>query len=192
MPWQRWFWRILLVVSLTFGLTCLYVIRPGCQPSGPADAIVVLGAAVWPGEQPSPALARRIQRGIELWHAGLAPALAPTGGVGANPPAEAEVMARVAREAGVPPGALALDPYARSTAESAERIWTLAQVHGWRRIIIVSEPYHLRRASILFRDLGLEIETACAPWGQQRWSNVYQTLREAGGLLVMIIGLRTL
>jgi uncharacterized SAM-binding protein YcdF (DUF218 family) len=101
-------------------------------------------------------------------------------------------MARVARGAGVPPSALVLDPYARSTAESAERVWLLAKQHGWQKLIVVSEPYHLRRASWLFRELGLEVETACAPWSQQRWSNVYQTLREAGGLLAMIVGLRTL
>jgi uncharacterized SAM-binding protein YcdF (DUF218 family) len=192
----RFIWHCLkrtaLVTGLTFGMACLYVVWPRCQPTRPADAIVVLGSAVWPGERPSPSLARRITRGIELWQAGLAPILAPTGGVGYNPPAEAEVMARVAREAGVPDSALVLDTQATSTSESAEMVKALAVQHGWQRVILVSEPYHLRRASWLFREQGLEVETACAPWSAQRWSNVYQTLREAGGLLVMIVGLRTL
>lgn len=189
---RRFLWRSVLVSGLTFGMACLYVVWPRCQPTGPADAIVVLGSAVWPNEQPSPSLARRIARGIELWQAGLAPVLAPSGVVGYYPPAEAQVMARVAREAGVPERALVLDTQAASTSERAERIRALAQLHGWSRVIIVSEPYHLRRASWLFREQGLEVQTACSPWSDQRWSNVYQTLREAGGLLVMIVGLRTL
>jgi uncharacterized SAM-binding protein YcdF (DUF218 family) len=193
---RRAIWRIggrlALVAGLTLGMTCLYVVWPRCQPTQPADAIVVLGSAVWPGERPSPSLARRIGHGIELWQAGLAPILAPTGGVGAYPPAEAEVMARVAREAGVPASALVLDVHATSTAESAEQISALAELHGWSRLIVVSEPYHLRRASWLFREQGLDVETACSPWSTQRWSNVYQTLREAGGLVVMTVGIRTL
>ena len=192
----RAIWRIggraALVAGLTLGMTCLYVVWPQCQPTQPADAIVVLGSAVWPGERPSPSLERRIGHGISLWQTGLAPILAPTGGVGRYPPAEAEVMARAAREAGVPASALVLDTQATSTSESAERVSALAARHGWNSVIVVSEPYHLRRASWLFREQGLDVQTACSPWGGQRWSNVYQTVREAGGLLVMIVGLRTL
>ena len=180
------------MAGLTVGMTCLYVVWPRCQPTQPADAIVVLGSAVWPGERPSPSLARRIGRGIELWQAGLAPVLAPTGGVGYYPPAEAEVMARVARESGVPASALVIEPEATSTSESAEKVRALALAHGWQRVIVVSEPYHLRRASWLFREQGLEVQTACSPWSNQRWANVYQTLREAGGLLIMMVGIRTL
>ena len=192
MGWRRLLFRTALVTGLTFGMACLYVVWPHCEAPQPADAIVVLGSAVWPGERPSPSLARRIERGIELWQAGLAPVLAPTGGVGYYPPAEAEVMARMARAAGVPDSALVLDIEATSTSESAEKVAALARAHGWQRVLVVSEPYHLRRASWLFREQGLEVQTACAPWGDRRWTNVYQSLREAGGLLVMILGLRTL
>jgi uncharacterized SAM-binding protein YcdF (DUF218 family) len=183
--------RSLLVGGLVFGVTCAYVAWPDCRPPRPADAIVVLGSAVWPGEQPSPSLARRIGKGIELWQAGLAPVLVPTGGVGLNPPAEAEVMARVARARGVPDSALVLETEAHRTVESAALVRALADEHGWQRIILVSEPYHLRRSSLLFRSEGLTVQTACAPWGQQLWTNLYQTAREAGGILVQSLGIAT-
>jgi uncharacterized SAM-binding protein YcdF (DUF218 family) len=189
---RRFLVRSTLVAGLLTALACAYVAWPACGPAASADAIVVLGSAVWPGERPSPSLARRIERGIELWQAGLAPVLVPTGGVGRYPPAEAEVMARVARARGVPDSALILDLEAASTAERAERVRALADTHGWQRLIVVSEPYHLRRASLLFRSEGLVVETACAPWGDRAWSNIYQTVREAGGLLVGAIGIRTL
>jgi uncharacterized SAM-binding protein YcdF (DUF218 family) len=192
MNWRRFLVRSVLAAGLLTGLTSLYVARPNCRPERPGDAIVVLGSAVWPGERPSPSLARRIDRGVELWQAGLAPVLVPSGGVGRFPPAEADVMARVARAGGVPESALILDREATSTAESAEKVRALAASHGWQHLILVSEPYHLRRASLLFESQGFTVETACAPWSEQTWSNVYQTLREAGGLLVGAIGIRTL
>ena len=46
------------------------------------DVIVVLGAAVWPGAQPSPALQRRILHAVDLLQRGYAAHLLVTGGVG--------------------------------------------------------------------------------------------------------------
>ena len=57
----------------------------------PADCIVILGAAVWPGGQPSFVLRDRIARAAELYHQGIADKIICSGGVGHNPPAEAEV-----------------------------------------------------------------------------------------------------
>ena len=67
------------------------------------DVIVVLGAAVWPGGQPSPALQRRILHAVDLWQQGYAVYLLVTGGVGKYPPAEAAVMQRLAVAHGIPP-----------------------------------------------------------------------------------------
>lgn len=191
MQLRRYLRRATIAVGVVAGLTCLYVAQPACPDDPTGDAIVVLGAAVWPDERPSPALARRIGRGIELWQAGRAPVLVPSGGLGRYPPAEAEIMARLARTGGVPEDAVIPETQATSTSESAERIRELADIHGWKQIILVSEPYHLRRASALFRAQGIAVQTACAPWGDQRWANAYQTMREAGGLLALMVGIRT-
>ncbi len=191
MTLRRFLVRSLLASGLALGFTCAYVAWPGCTPPRPADAIVVLGSAVWPDEQPSPSLSRRIDKGVELWQAGLAPVLVPTGGVGRYPPAEAEVMARVARTGGVPDSALIMERQAERTAESDVLVRALADAHGWHQIIRVSEPYHLRRSSLLFRAQGLEVQTACAPWGTQFWTNAYQTVREAGGLVLQSFGIAT-
>ena len=98
-------------------------------------------------------------------------------------------MARVARANGVPDAALVLEGEAVSTAESAELVRALAEAHGWQQVILVSEPYHLRRSSLLFRAQGLAVQPACAPWGTQVWSNAYQTAREAGGLILQSFGI---
>src|SRR5919202_4116394 len=85
------------------------------------DVIVVLGAAVWPGGQPSPALRRRVLHAVDLLQRGHALHLLVTGGVGKYAPAEAEVMQRVAVAHGVPPPRVLCEDQATSTFESAWR-----------------------------------------------------------------------
>ena len=60
------------------------------------EVIVVLGAAVREGGEASPALRRRVFHAIELARERPDSLLLFTGGVGIFPPAEAEVMARMA------------------------------------------------------------------------------------------------
>src|SRR5882724_3797868 len=65
------------------------------------DVIVVLGAAVWPGGQPSPTLQRRVMHAVDLMQQGYAVYLLVTGGMGHYPPTEAEVMQRLAVAHGI-------------------------------------------------------------------------------------------
>ena len=76
--------------------------KPAQAPPVTYDAIVVLGAAVWPGGQPSPALQRRVMHAVDLLQQGYAAYLLVTGGVGKYPPTEAEVMQRLAVAHGIP------------------------------------------------------------------------------------------
>ena len=137
--------------------------RPGGAPdlrpnlSGASwgfDAIVVLGAAVRPGGAPSPALVRRVGRAVRLFRAGAAPMLVMTGGLGRHPPAEAELMAALAIRAGVPPERILLEDRAATTFESARNCAALLQERGWRRVLLVTDGFHLRRSLLIFRAFG--------------------------------------
>lgn len=60
----------------------------------PADAIIVLGARVYPDGNLSLTLSRRTQKGYQAWKEGLAPLLIVCGGQGADEPvSEAQAMA---------------------------------------------------------------------------------------------------
>ncbi len=122
----------------------------------PADAIVVLGARVLNGGQAGDSLRARTLRAVELYHRGLAPAIVCTGGVGEHPPSEAEVAAELARNLGVPAKALVLEMRSTSTWENAVNAAGICRERGWRRIVVVSDPYHLLRATRNFRKAGLE------------------------------------
>jgi uncharacterized SAM-binding protein YcdF (DUF218 family) len=121
-----------------------------------ADAIIVLGSAVYAGGRPSPSLLARTQHAIVLYNAGYAPALILCGGVGGNPPSEAEVMRRLAVGAGVLADALVVEDQSHSTEESLANAKKLMDARGWRSAVIVSDPFHLYRAEAMARDLGIE------------------------------------
>lgn len=141
----------------------------------PPGAIVVLGAAVWAGGVPSPSLRRRLQHGVALLQQGQADVLICSGGLGGVPPTEAEVMQRLALEQGVAIDQIILEPTATSTLESAIACTQILKAHGWSRAVIVSDHYHICRAVLLFRQLGISA-TGSAPeidgWGipREQWA----------------------
>jgi uncharacterized SAM-binding protein YcdF (DUF218 family) len=157
---RRWF-----VIALIVGLLLVAAIgilyqqvdaRAKVDAARRADAIIVLGSAVWRGERASPSLYARTQHAIALYRAGYAPALIFCGGLGDYPPSEAEVMRRLATSAGVPASAIFLDDRSHSTEENLANAKTIMDAHGWRRALIVSDPFHLLRAEIMARDLDIE------------------------------------
>jgi uncharacterized SAM-binding protein YcdF (DUF218 family) len=128
---------------------------------GKADAIVILGAAVWPGGGPSLILADRVKRAADLYHQGVAPKIICTGGIGTYPPAEADVERRLLLEMGVPDSAIILETATTSTAEQARAIKAICDQQGFKSIALVTSFYHEKRATQLFRRAGItEIEDA--------------------------------
>lgn len=116
-------------------------------PDGPYDAIVVAGCRVWPDGRPSEALRHRTERAVELWRDGRAPVVLFTGGVGDHPPSEAEAAARYAATLGLPEGAVRLEDRSTSTEENAR---FAAARHPFRRVLVVTDTYHVLRARRVF------------------------------------------
>lgn len=120
-----------------------------------ANAIVVLGAAQWDG-RPSPVLKARVDHAVELWRRGLAPILVMTGGQGpGDTTTEAAVERRYAISLGVPAEAIKIEPHSRNTAESLRNVASMMGPNA-REVILVSDPFHMLRLSILANRYGLK------------------------------------
>lgn len=123
---------------------------------GEADAIVVLGAAQYDGT-PSPALAARLDRALELYREGLAPTIVLTG---AKQPddrfTEAFAGYRYLAEAGVPGDALVIVDDGSSTYDSLAAAQRVLRDHHAERVLLVSDPYHSRRLQGIAAELGME------------------------------------
>ena len=128
-----------------------------------ADAIVVLGAAQYNG-RPSPVFRSRLDHAAALYQRGYAPVVLVTGGVGTGDTvSESEVGRRYLLKAGLPEGAVVGLPAAASTSAS------LAGVAEWfsgkdnRRVLLVSDGFHMLRLRIIATRLGLQPFTSPAP-----------------------------
>lgn len=125
-----------------------------------ADAIVVLGAPVRPDGELSGVGEERVRTGVELWRRGFAPVLYISGGgpgrIIPDRPREADAMAARARALGVPDSALRVERESLSTAENARHTARLLAEEGRRRVWLVTQPFHTRRARAWFRRAGLE------------------------------------
>jgi uncharacterized SAM-binding protein YcdF (DUF218 family) len=108
-----------------------------------------------------------VERGVELFHQGLAPLLVFTGGVVTHPPAEAEVAQALAISQGVPGSACLLEREARTTAENARFTARLLAARGLHRVLLVSDPFHLFRAVRHFWWEGLDAVPVATAWRER-------------------------
>jgi uncharacterized SAM-binding protein YcdF (DUF218 family) len=117
------------------------------DPGGNWDAIIVAGCRVNPDGQASLSLVRRTEKAVELWRAGRAPVILFTGGLGKWPPTEAQAAANVAIQLGVPAKDLILEDRSTNTLENARNAAALLPK---RRIVVVTDTYHVRRCEWFF------------------------------------------
>ena len=134
----------------------------------PADVAIVLGAAIR-GAEPSPVFAARIDHGIALYRRGRVQRLVFTGGKGeGDREAESEVARRYAMAAGVPADRIAVETRSVITYGNLVEAKALLPSRPAPRVLIVSDPLHMRRAVTMARDLGLDAHPAPTPTSRYR------------------------
>lgn len=136
---------------------------------GPADAIVVLGAAQY-GGRPSPVLRSRLDHALSLWKGAEAPRIVVTGGRRQGDLiSEAAAGRRYLARRGVPNAAILLEPAGRTSLASIEGAASVLnalrdstpagrpdRLPDRPRVLVVSDPFHMLRLDILARLHGLQ------------------------------------
>ena len=138
------------------------------------DCVLVLGAGVWSGDRPSHMLADRLDTAIDAYQSGAAPKLLMSGDHGRSEYDEVNVMKDYAMEAGIPSEDVFMDHAGFSTYESMYRA---RDVFKARRVLIVTQGYHLYRALYVAKALGLEAKGIAADLRNYRGQSYYD-LRE--------------
>lgn len=116
------------------------------------DLIIVLGCAVRADGTLSHMLEDRVKTSVSLYKADLADAVLMSGDRSGDYD-EVGAMEREARKLGVPAEKILLDPTGYSTYES---ITNLLEQHKGKRVLIVTQEYHLHRALYIAEKLGIE------------------------------------
>jgi uncharacterized SAM-binding protein YcdF (DUF218 family) len=124
----------------------------------PADAVVALSAGTTSRGEPSAAGQLRLEHAYELLGQRLAPRLVITRG--ANGPSE---LAAVRRQMGLfhlPQAVEEVGP-TLDTHDEALAVARRYRESGWKQVILVSEPAHMRRAAAVFARAGVTV--LCSP-----------------------------
>lgn len=118
-----------------------------------ADCILVLGCGVSESGMPSPVLSDRLNRGIDLYEAGVSQKLLMSGDHGRTNYDEVNAMKNYAIDRGIPSENVFMDHAGFSTYESMYRARDIFRAE---KIVIVSQEYHLARSVYLAKALGLD------------------------------------
>ncbi len=117
------------------------------------DCILVLGCFVHENGSPSHMLEDRLKRSVELYFAGAAPKLLMSGDHGTKDYDEVDAMKRYAVEAEIASEDIFMDHAGFSTYES---VYRAKDIFGAKKVIIVTQQYHLYRALYTAQALGLD------------------------------------
>jgi uncharacterized SAM-binding protein YcdF (DUF218 family) len=176
----RFIWRtmagsIVVLIVIWAGWMCAVVVWSSMDQAQPAGSIVVLGAAQYDG-RPSPVLRARLDHGIDLWNKGMGKLLIVTGGKGyGDTTSEAAVGRLYARKHGIPDTAIVLENRGRTTRESMLAVSEILGHRGISSAILVSDPFHMLRLSILGSRFGITTYTSptltspISPNREKRW-----------------------
>lgn len=116
------------------------------------DCILVLGAGIW-GDKPSPMLQDRLDTAIKLYKDGVSNKIIMTGDHGTKEYDEVNIMKQYAIDAGIPSEDIFMDHAGFSTYESIYRARDIFKV---KKMVIVTQEYHLYRALYIANSLGVK------------------------------------
>ena len=127
------------------------------------DCIIVLGCQVHSDGTPSHMLEDRLKRGVALYQAEAAPKLLMSGDHGREGYDEVDAMKHYAVDAGIDSADVFMDHAGFSTYETVYRAKAVFQA---KKVIIVTQQYHLYRALYIAEALGLEAYGVSADYRQ--------------------------
>lgn len=116
------------------------------------DCILVLGAGIW-GDEPSPMLEDRLLQGISLYNNKASSKIIMSGDHGTEEYDEVNVMKNFAIERNVKSEDVFMDHAGFSTYDS---IYRVKEIFEAKKIVVVTQKYHLYRALYVAEKLGVE------------------------------------
>jgi len=181
---------LVLAIVLTIVITAVRIYTYGDYSVDiSADAAVVLGAAVW-STNVSPVFRERINHAIELYRQGKVRKLIFTGGQGnSNEPTEAAAARAYALANGIPSQDILVEQKSHTTYENIVYAKQLADSNNIKKVLLVSDPMHMKRAMTIALDVGLDASpsptqtTRYKTWRTQFSELVRETFYYLGYLL---------
>ena len=156
---------LLTLYALVFHTNLVWLMAEPLKVATPvttADAIVVFAGGVGESGKAGGGAQERIAHAIDLYKAGVSQHLVLSSGY-VYSFREAEVMRMTAIDRGVPADAIVLEEQATNTYQNVVFVRDILRAHRWTSAVLVSSPYHMRRALLVWHKAAPEVSVAAAP-----------------------------
>lgn len=147
------------------------------------DAGVVLGSSVIGPRTPSPDLKGRLDAAAELYEKGKVREIAVTGGTRRFGTYESEIGARYLRNIGIPASSIITEDKTENTIEQV--VYAKRYLIGrmkMKRIVIVSDGWHLPRALLMCKWLNVKAKGFASRYRMSFQAELFSRFRESAGL----------
>ncbi len=173
---------IVVFAATAAGYAYTYSFSAHPKDSPKAEAAVILGEAVYGKHNPSPILRGRLNEALRIFKAGEVKKLVTTGA------GQAGVEAWYLHSKGVPDSDIVSEDGTHCTCEQANFIRTvLVDSLDMRRIIVVTNTWHLPRALLMCHWQGVNARGVASRHSLPLATNLFYRFREAGALQVYIL-----
>jgi len=184
---------IVAVFAVIFYTNALWSIAaPLRMSSAPhrADAIVVFAGGVGENGKAGGGTPERLNEAVELYRAGYAPYLVFSSGY-VYSFHEAESMRDYAVGQGVPSSAIVLERRATNTYQNVKFVDEILRDHKSTSILLVSSPYHMRRATMVWHKIAPEVRVTPTPPPRSQYYDHTRgaTLEQVRGILYEFIAI---
>jgi len=133
-----------------------------------ADVIAVFAGGVGESGRAGGGYQERVQHAANLYLAGYSSHLVFSSGF-VFAFQEAEVMRDLAVALGVPPDAIILERQASSTYENVIYTRDIMIANNWEQLLVVSSPYHMRRAMLTWRKQAPSFQVVSTPVSESQY-----------------------
>ena len=144
------------------------------------NVAVVLGAAVWSGNVPSPTLSARVDKAIDLLDNEFVGEIVLTGGKAPGELPESEVAYEYAKAKGVDTSLIKIESSTSSTSDQIHWIKHNPLIENQTEsVILVSDSYHLPRAIEISKFFNLDVKVAESAHKLTFKDMIYNKIRES-------------
>lgn len=157
-----------------------------CDDLQTCDVAVVFGNKVERDGVPSTRLRARLEAAVAVFRQRHCPHLVVSGGIGKEGYDEALVMRDYLIAQGVPLSAVTMDNKGDNTRATALNFAAVAGQRGWRKVMVITQYFHIARAQLALRQCGFA-EVATCHARHCEWRDAYSLVREMVGLFAYVL-----
>lgn len=177
---------LMIVFILAVSLTRTYFVNEKLAEEEKFEYGIILGAAVWSGNKPSPLFTGRIEKGAKLFLGNVVNKLQVTGGNAPGEVSEAKAAYNyLVEKFNIPDNKIFIEEVTSTTNEQIRFIKKrFAKEHNKSEFLFISDKFHLQRISEMadFYDLNAKVVSSEGKLNFQK--SLYYRLRDSIGLVL--------